>query len=194
MGLTRGIGAELLEEMSKRSWYPIVRVYLDWPGGVVRVHSGIGTIVVGETTWQGVGGTGRLEIPGEGINGVATRASLTLFGEPATLLTQADAQIRGRSGAIDLGAVTEPAGNVLVGTPVEMFAGFMDALRFTVSGADNVIEHALQLDLGTGPSMRQMASILHSNEDQSLRFPGDTAGRHLINIEARVSTLRWPAS
>jgi predicted transcriptional regulator len=75
-----------------------------------------------------------------------------------------------------------------------MFQGYMDALRFTISGSGDVIEHALQLDLGSGVSMRQMAAILHSNEDQSLRHPGDTAGRHLINIEARVGTLRWPAS
>jgi hypothetical protein len=194
MALTRGIGSALLAEISKSAWFPILLVHLDWPGGAVRVHSGVGSITWGGFTWGGVGAAGRIETPGEGISGTAGRATLTLFGAPADLLTQADAQIRNRPGAIYLGAVTQPAGNVLVGDPIAMFEGFMDALRFTIGGEGDVIEHALQLDLGSGPSMRQMAAILHSNEDQSLRYPGDTAGRHLINIEARVSTLRWPAS
>lgn len=194
MALTRGIGSALLAEISKSAWYPVVLVYLDWPGGAVRVHSGVGNITWASATWQGVGGVGRIDMPGEGIAGTAGRASMTIFGPADVLLTQADAQIRNRPGVVYMGAVTAPAGNVLVGAPIEMFSGYMDALRFTVTGEGDVIQHGLQLDLGTGPSMRQMAAILHSDEDQRLRFPGDTAGRHLINIEARVSTLRWPAS
>jgi hypothetical protein len=85
---------------------------------------------------------------------------------------------------------------VLVGDPIPMFQGYMDALRFTISGSGDVIEHALQLDLGSGVSMRQMAAILHSERGPVAALSGRHrgGGRHLINIEARVGTLRWPAS
>lgn len=194
MGLTRGMDPDTLTEMAKPLWYPIMLVYLDWPSTPVRVHSGVGSISYDGETWLGVGAAGEISIPGEGIGAVSGRATLTIYGETSALLTAAGAAVRNRAGAIYLGALTARAGNTLAGDPVEMFRGYMDALRFTVTGADNATRHALQVDLGSGPSARQMASVKHSAEDQALRYPGDTAGRHLINIEARVETMRWPAS
>ena len=68
----------------------------------------------------------------------------------------------------------------------------MDALRYAVTRQDEKLEHGLRLDLGVGPSARSAATVLHSAEDQSVKFPGDTAGRHLIEIEKRVQVMTWP--
>lgn len=197
MGLTRTIHADTKAAL-QRVFYPIVMVHLDWPGGHVYAHSGAGTISWGGKSWLGVGKFGGIEVPGEAPGLAASQASLTLIGDPAALFDLLTDPIRNRPGEIYEALTTVPGGNVLIGQPISLFTGYMDAMRYRLMSEEEdgrvVVDHVVQIDIGSGPGARSSAAVLHSYEDQIDKFPGDTAGRFLINIEAEVENQRWPAN
>jgi hypothetical protein len=190
--LKRDISDALLAEMSKSVWHPIMLVDLDWPGERLRAHSGVGPIVWKGETWNGVGKFGAVSSPTEGTGLAASSITMQLMGLPPEVLDEAMQPIRNREALVYLGATTSPAGSVLIGNPYLLIAGYMDALRFTTQRDGEDLQHGLQLDIGIGPSARSAAVVLHSAEDQGAKYPGDTAGRHLIEIEKRLQVMTWP--
>lgn len=173
-------------------FHPVIMVHLDWPEDQVYAHSGAGPISWDGHAWQGVGEFGEIEIPGEAPGLAASSATLSLIGAPDDLFALLSAPIRNRPGEVYVALTTEPGGNVLIGEPVPLFMGHMDAMRYRVRAEDGAITHVVQIDLGSGPGARSKSAVLHSPEDQAEKFPGDTAGRLLVNIEAEAETLYWP--
>lgn len=192
MDLKRTLSAGLKVALSAPSLNAVLLVYLDWPGGAVRVHSGTGIIAWGGFNWNGVGGFGSVDVPEEALSGMPVEFALSLVCELPELATYADAVIRQRAGEVYLGATTEPGGNVLVGAPCSLAAGTMDTLVLASETSDGNTEYRLTLGLATGPGYRSMAAISHSHEDQSRRYPSDTAGRRLILANARAEKTLWP--
>lgn len=202
MILRRGIAPEMLGALAGPS-YPVLFAYLDWPGGEVRAHSGVGTITWGGQDWTGVGTVGQVEVPEEAPGVAAHEAVLSLAGVPADLDGYADDQIRnrtvglwigilaGRPGGHD-GAQAAGSGSTLIGTPVELFAGTMDGLSMTDSASDEGVEHQVQVMVATGIEARSGASIRHSDEDQRRAYPSDTAGRLVIMAIANSQRMTWP--
>lgn len=194
MGLMRSIPPEMLAAIKSRVFFPVSLVYLDWPGGAVRAHSGRGDLTTLGGTWRGMGRFGAIDVPSESQGLVAVRSTLTLMGVPPEIFDRLDDPIRNRDGQIYFGCSTEPGGNVLVSEPIVMFSGYMDAMRYTIQPENGDLAHAIQVELGSGPSARARASVYHSSEDQKRKFPSDTAGRLLKNIKKVVETMTWPAS
>lgn len=187
----------------RRTEYPLLFAWLDWPDAPVWAHSGVGPIYWGGKTWQGVGTVGNVQIPEEGAEIAAVEAILSLAGVAADLDGYADDTIRNRSMTLHLGFVegrpggqsgkeTFGLGNTLADEPEQLFSGIMDMLTLTASGTDEGVEHEAQVTVLTGQEARSMASISHSDEDQRRRFPTDTAGRHTIMAYARAQRLYWP--
>lgn len=192
MGLRRDIDPALVAAISRSVWYPILFVHLDWPGSAIRAHSGVGSITFDGHVWSGVGRLGSISSETESVGLTAASVTLEMTGLPPEVLEEAQQPIRNHPGEIYIGATTEAAGNVLIGQPYLFVSGYMDALRCTVRRENGDVEHGVQIDLGVGPSARAVAAVLHSAEDQGAKYPGDTAGRHLIEVEARTQVLRWP--
>lgn len=192
MGLIREVPAAMMAALRSRVFFPAAMVYLDWPGGAVRAHSGVGDMTALGATWRGVGSFGGIDVPAEGAGLIAVRSTLTLTGVPPGIFDQLYDPIRNRPGRILLGVTSKPGGSVLLSDPVSLFEGQMDALRYTMRRDGEKLVHAVQLELGSGPRARAKASIVHSYEDQIRKFPGDTAGRHLMGAEASVETMTWP--
>lgn len=197
MDLMRTINPATEAAISGASFNPVVMVWLDWPGGDVRAHSGVGSITWGGETWAGVGEFGAVSVPDEAIGGVPVEWSVSLTCDLEDLADYADAVIRQRPGAVYLGVTTEAGGNVLIGAPVELSSGTMDVLvlRTEVERADNSVQvlYTLTVTLATGPGYRSSAAIAHSHEDQSRAYPGDTAGKMLVLATARAEKTLWPA-
>lgn len=191
MGLKRAVHEDTLAALNG-IFHPVLMVYLDWPGGAVRAHSGAGTITWDGHNWLGVGQFGEVEIPGEAPGLAASNVSLSLLGVPPDIWDTLEAPIRNRPGRLWVALTTQPGGNVLVGEPIDLFIGHMDAMRYRLRREDGGVSHAVQIDLGSGPGARSSSAVLHSLEDQADKFPGDTAGRHLINVEAHAENEPWP--
>jgi hypothetical protein len=131
-------------------------------------------------------------MPEEDLGLAAQPAEVRLMGAPDELDQYLTDPIRNREAIIYFGVVTERGGNVLIGQPFEMFVGYMDAMRETVTVEDGVMRRDVVLTVANGPSQRSFAEVFHTYEDQSRRFPGDTAGRLTINAEAERDKLTWP--
>lgn len=189
--LTRGVPAAMMTAISQAAFFPIILVHLDWPAAAVRVHSNVGTLTFEGLSWLGVGAFGAITLPEESRGQASLSAELRLVGLGAELDDYLDDEIRGRQARIFFGAVTQRAGNVLVADPVEVFSGYMDALRDVTQGADGVIERGVILTVAQGPSQRSAAAAYHTAEDQARQYPTDTAGRHTINAEARAGNFIW---
>lgn len=173
-------------------FHPTLLCYLDWPGGAVRVHSGVGVVSWDGHSWYGAGDLGRADIPNEQRGLTATEAQVMLMGLPPTIYDQIDDAIRGHQGVFYFGATTERAGNILVGDPTELFSGAMDSMSFPVRLEDEELVHSIKVGIRAGVAARGAAYIVHSAEDQAAAYPSDTAGRHLINNRANLEKVTWP--
>lgn len=202
MELRRGVGAALLSALSQGG-YPVLFGHLDWPGAPVRAHTGVGQIEWGGEIWHGVGTMGNVELPEEASEIAAVEALLSLAGVPADLDGYADDVIRGRVAEIYIGAVAgRPGGSdgqqatglgsTLIGTPVRLFSGIMDALTLSTSRSDDGVEHSAQVTAATGQEARSGATIYHCDEDQRRVYPTDTAGRLVILAYAKAQKTAWP--
>lgn len=189
--LVRGASPAMLTTVAGPFFFPVIMVYLDWPGAPVRVHSGRGDIPFDGETWRGVGAFGEISLPEEGMSMASVSAELRLVGLGPKLDDYLDDEIRGRASQVLFSCVTERAGNVLVADPVEVFSGYMDGLRDIVTGSDGVLQRGVSLTVAQGPSQRSSAASHHTAEDQAQAFPADTAGRHTINAEARAGNFIW---
>ena len=193
MDIKRGVGMAMLSEIAAASFNPVIMVYLDWPGGAVRAHSSVGPITWGGYTWSGVGSFGTVDVPAEAMSGLPADFSLSLISEIAGLADYADAQIRQLPGAIFLGVTSSPGGNGLIGDPVMIATGTMDTLVLAVEFEDGSTGYRLTVGMRTGPGYRSAATASHSHEDQSGRYPTDTAGLMLRAAMARAEKTLWPA-
>lgn len=194
MDLTRDLSPGLLAAISGPSFHPVVMVWLDWPGGDVRAHSGVGSLSWDGHSWAGVGSFGEVSIPGEGLTGVPNDFAVSLVCDLAELADYADATIRARDGVIYFGATTTAGGNVLVDDPARLATGIMDTLVLGMEAADGNIAYRLDVGLRTGPGFRTAANVTHSHEDQVRRYPTDTAGLMLRAALARLEKTLWPAA
>lgn len=193
MVLSRGVSAADLAEISSgRPLYPVVAIYLDWPGGAVRMHTSTGTITWGGEAWGGVGKFGSVRVPDESAGLASQPIQVRLVGVPDTLDDYLDDPIRGRDTWVGWGLTTKRGGNVLIGELNKLSAGYMDALRDVVEAVEDGWLRGVILQAISGPSQRAKAKIFHTAEDQARSFPGDTAGRHTINAEAEAGKMTWP--
>lgn len=191
MDLTRGTPAALRTALSGPFFYPVGLVWLDWPGAPLRMHSGAGNITWSGQTWSGAGRFGRVSVPDEAMAGVPDNFTISLVTDVRDIEPYTDAVIRGIPGAVYLGATTAPGGNGLIGA-VEFVSGTADVLTLGTQMNGDTLFYELSVAMTTGPGMRSMASINHSDEDQQRAFPGDTAGDRLIELMGRVKKTYWP--
>lgn len=198
MAMKREINPVTLSAISDSSFYNVWLVYLDWPSGAIRAHSGVGVINFQGQSWIGVGRFGTITLPSEGFGIASFPAEIEIHGLPSEVADFLDAPIRNRSVEIYGAVVTERAGNVVVGSPFELWQGYMDALSFKAAldeeNGQSSLTYSILLQARGGPTARTAAEIYHTAEDQSSKFPGDTAGRLTINAEAEGAKLTWPES
>lgn len=192
MALERGVSAPLRAAVAEPGFHPVVLVYVDWPGAPVRAHTGVGELSWNGQTWAGVGDFAGIQLPQEAAGAAADAATLTLVGLPDELDDYLDDNPRNVAAEIWFGATTERAGNVLVGEPFSAFGGYVDAMGGTLEVGGGELRRGVRLSLGSGAPQRATGAVYHTDEDQSGAYPGDTAGRWVINAEARAETQTWP--
>ena len=190
MGLTRGVDPVLLAAVAA-PFHPVVLVYVDWPGGVVRVHSGVGTLTWGGFGWLGVGQAGGLTLPDEGRGLAQSAGVLRIGGLPDDIDAHLGQDVRGRAVDVWFGAVTARAGTTLVAEPVPVFTGYVDGMSDEEKATGEGVFRAIELAIASGPSQRSATSAWHSYEDQITAYPGDTAGRWVKAAVAQAGTVVW---
>lgn len=180
---------------ARRVFYPLLAVFVDWPGDPSHTHSGSGFLRVDGYVFRGVGPAGRIRVPPEQEGLVPAVAELELVGVPDHLLEVVSRQdARGSRVRIWVAFATSRAGNELVpGTGlIDLFTGYVVKQRLRMEVVDeSTIQQSLIVSVGSGPRGRSAASVTHSDEDQRSQYPGDTAGRHLIYGQKNARREFW---
>jgi hypothetical protein len=179
----------MVEIIAAGPFFPVLPVFVDWPGGAVRLHSGLGTLEWDGEDWHGVGALGTVSAPADAGTLAQLGMELTLHGLPEGIWSHADDPVRNRRIEVWIGCTTTPGGNVLAAPPFlaqqQLGAGFR-----IEEGAD---AFSAVLRAVFGPNERSVLAAFHSYEDQMAATAGaDTAGRHLIFAEAEAGQLTWP--
>lgn len=192
MALGRGLDPTFLAALGPAGFNPVLLVWIDWPGAPVRAHTGVGNMSFAGETWTGVGGFGRVSIPGDAMGLASGAATVELVGIDGTLDGYLNDNPRGAECEIWFGATTERAGNVLIGTPDRRFVGSVASFGGGWQSTPEGRMRNVTVEMRPGPSQRSAAVLMHSNADQQAKFPGDTAGRHMENMKTRFTVETWP--
>lgn len=195
--MSRGADPALVAALSW-SFYPVTLVRIDWPGGVVRVHSGVAPLEWDSETWLGVGAFGGLRLPGDMAGLASMEGSMTLGGLPEDIDSILTANARGSEVVVWHGALTArtgslPGGDVLVAPPVQAWSGYCDGVESETARTQGGLVSSVQVALVSRGSQRGLGSAVHTLEDQAALFPGDTAGRHVAAALAltKAGAIKW---
>ena len=173
-------------------FYPIVMFFVDWPDAPVYAHTNRGVVAWAGQSWNGVGNVANIQLPGDSQGMAAQEASIGIRGFGDELDEYLSSDVRDRAAEIYFGAVTERDGATLIGEPFSIFTATINGLEDLTEAVETGRTRGLQVPLSSLPSQRSNASVYHSFQDQSRRYPGDTAGRLLLNAERNYKGLRWP--
>ncbi|MBA86140.1 MAG: hypothetical protein CML69_15615 [Rhodobacteraceae bacterium] len=169
------IPVEMRDAILAGGFHPVMLVYVDWPGGAVRVHSGVGELTWDGHTWTGVRGFGFVSLPVV-ARGIGQETGLLQFGGLDAVIDQmVGADSAGAQVQAWFGVLTERTPAPLLTDPVRMFTGTIDDAGDTISA--DASSRQGQLTIVSGPSQMSGGSPTHTFEDQQLASAGDTAGR-----------------
>lgn len=152
----------------------LVKLDFDSP---VYIHSGIGTITYNLDDYLGVGKLGAVSNTTEREQPTPTALKLSLSGVDAGLVSEAlDAGNFGDRVEVYVGFRADDG--TLVDDPIPVWAGTYDYARAT-GGQNNVIELTCQHDLAV---LNKVQGGRFSDEDQQLRYSGDTGFQFVSNM------------
>lgn len=182
--MTRFATAGNETEAAKPKLQLTVFAALDFPTGMVRAHSGIGTVTWGGNDWLGVGQFGGIDAVTEDFSGIARPVRLSLSGVDTSLLDEVvDQTYQSRTVTIYVGFFSTETG-ALAGDPEVVWEGLMDTATITVDGSQGTIS------LNCEPRLRREPRIArYTNEDQQLLHSGDRFFDLVYAIKGFVS--KW---
>jgi hypothetical protein len=183
--MSRGLDTANLAAVNNDKVAPILFAELDFASGIVRVHSGIGTVSWGGYDWSGVGTLGSIEGLDENSDLTRKTVNFTLTGIPNDLLAAfLNEHYQGRSAKVYIGFFDNTTYQ-LVANPANLFIGKMDNVKtkfgktFSISlSAEN------RMASWNRPVVRR-----YNDADQQSRFPGDL-GLQFIT-QAATKEIVW---
>jgi hypothetical protein len=182
--MPRPITAGQLAAITSSNIQPALFVLATFTSGPVYMWSGMGPIVWGGNTWQGLGTLGSVSTVEESATIEAKGITLTLSGLDTTQLTGITDEFQvGLPAIVYLGLFSN---GVLIDTPIIAWAGRMDQPTLDVDGSTASITIACENRL---VEMNTAVDRRYTNEDQQLDYPGDT-GMSFVNSIQDV-TIFW---
>jgi hypothetical protein len=161
--------------------YPRLFAEFDFSGGAVRVWTGVGNIITLSRTFTGVGHLAGISPLHERDDVAADGLSFSLSGVPSALVSASlNEQYRGRSCTLWLGMMN--ASEVLVDTPLELYAGIMSVMAIDDSGDTSTISVETESHLVL---LRRPRVSRWTHEEQLRLYPGDLALQYLAKLWER---------
>jgi hypothetical protein len=184
--MSRGFPAAVATALAQQNVAIVTFAKLEFPSGTLYLHNSLGSYTWGGQEWLGVGDLGSISQVEEGLDVSPYAITLTLSG--------LDATISGAALTEDyyLHAVTVYLGvldadDVLIDTPTQIWAGFMDQMNMTV-GADggDAIQLVAESELSR---FNKSLNLMYTNTAQQERSTGDLFFNFLHRIEG--AKINW---
>lgn len=145
---------------------------LTFADNTYHVWSGVGPLVVGATTYLGVGTAGKVTTISEGTGVEAKGITLTLSGIDPTWLAESIAEVNLASRAKVYLAFFNTATGSLIDSPLVIFTGIMDGPSFdldTKTASISIDVESKMVDLNRSRGGRL------TDQDQKGRYPNDNS-------------------
>lgn len=184
--MSRELSANNLTEVSKTALgVAILFAELDFSGGVVRVHSALGTITWGSEDWLGVGTLGSVSSVEESAELKRRTIIYTLTGIPNAMIAIALGEnYQGRSAKLYIGFL-DPTTGLLVADPELLDNGRMDSSGVSIGEECSVtITAENRMAAWDRPVVRR-----YTDAQQQEMFPGDK-GLEFID-QAAQKEINW---
>jgi len=164
---------------------PVIFVSLTFDDGTLYLHTDVGNIATGGTTYIGAGGIGSIEGIEEREDGSPTGVMMRLSGIDATLLNEALRQhYFDRPVTVSLG-MRDLVTGALVAEPFELFVGKMDQMRVVTGGPVSIIEVSVESEMIDFD--RSLKRYFSDTELQRV-YSGDLGFKYLADmVNARVT-------
>lgn len=191
--MPRDLDDDLKAELPKRVIRPAILASLGFRSKTEYVWSGVGPLVWGGKTFQGVGSLGSVGTVSEGVEVKADGTSVTLSGIDVDLLGESMTDVRvGAPAKLWLAMLDQSM--AIIGNPYCFFKGEMDPPKIVLNPPDDGGEQKESLSI-TIPlesrmlNMQRAGCRRYTQVDQRMTHPTDTAFRwvELYNDIA----LRW---
>ena len=184
--MSRGFPAAVATALAQQNVAIVTFAKLEFPSGTVYLHNSLGSYTWGGQEWLGVGDLGSISQVEEGLDVSPYAITLTLSGLDATIsgaaLTE-DYYLHGVT--VYLGVLNMD--DVLIDTPTQIWAGFMDQMNMTV-GADggDAIQLVAESELSR---FNKSLNLMYTNTAQQERSTGDLFFNFLHRIEG--AKINW---
>lgn len=184
--MSRGFPAAVATALAQQNVAIVTFAKLEFPSGTVYLQNSLGSYTWGGQEWLGVGDLGSISQVEEGLDVSPYAITLTLSGLDATIsgaaLTE-DYYLHGVT--VYLGVLD--ADDVLIDTPTQIWAGFMDQMNMTV-GADggDAIQLVAESELSR---FNKSLNLMYTNTAQQERSIGDLFFNFLHRIEG--AKINW---
>lgn len=146
----------------------ILLAEFDFPWGVERFHSGIGTLQYGGHEWQGTGGLASVSGVSSETSAFIQTINFSLMVDESTLIAMEE-DIRGREAVVWMAWLDEF--NQVIPDPIEIVAAQLDVATHKIEGGAQVITLTGQTGFWT---LSVPTRFMWSNDQQQFDFPGDT--------------------
>ena len=184
--MSRGFPAAVATALAQQNVAIVTFAKLEFPSGIVYLHNSLGSYTWGGHDWLGVGDLGSISQVEEGLDVSPYAITLTLSGLDSTIsgaaLTE-DYYLHGVT--VYLGVLDTD--DVLIDTPTQIWAGFMDQMNMTV-GADggDAIQLVAESELSR---FNKSLNLMYTNTAQQERSSGDLFFNFLHRIEG--AKINW---
>lgn len=157
----------------------VTLVELDFVGGAVRAHDGIGNLSVDGTVFYGVGQCGGVEGIAEDTESTGKGMSLTLSGIPADMSPDvlAETGYQNRAATIYIGLLHKETGE-WIDAPEVLWDGYMDYMD--IQSSDGQLRLTLHIE---DELRREPALAYYTDEDQISRYAGDRFFADIPNVQ-----------
>lgn len=151
--------------------YPALLFDLCFDDNTYHVWAGIGNLVVGTTTYLGVGSMGKVTTISEGTGVEAKGITLSLSGIDPSWLPESLNEINlAATATVYLGILTPQM--QLVGNPINIFSGIMDGPQFNLDTKAITISIDVESEL---VDMNRSRGGRLTDQDQKARYPNDNS-------------------
>jgi hypothetical protein len=184
--MSRGFPTAVATALAQQNVAIVTFAKLEFPSGTVYLHNSLGSYTWGGHDWLGVGDLGSISQVEEGLDVSPYAITLTLSGLDATIsgaaLTE-DYYLHGVT--VYLGVLDTD--DVLIDTPTQIWAGFMDQMNMTV-GADggDAIQLVAESELSR---FNKSLNLMYTNTAQQERSSGDLFFNFLHRIDG--AKINW---
>lgn len=167
--MSRDIDPDLKDEFDKEALRPVFLMEFQYISGTLRFWTGLGEIDVGGDTYTGSGHVINVSEVTETQAIEANGLAFMLSGVDEELVSIAlQEEYQGRACSLSLSCLDEAG--LTIGTPLQIFAGYMDVMEISDSGTGAVITQTAEHKL----SVLNKAKVRrYTPEDQKSRYAGD---------------------